>query len=700
MKTVSTMTPAPVGPGRKDFTFWLQTLATAFVLVVALGVATDALSPEWQSSTDENQRMSMSRMASILQQTPDPLQRDSMCLPLSGLGRQLDAQIPANARVFLNNMLGHTNQTHLGYFYFLNYYLAPREVALSVGSPAKFTAEGFEGRAPESPEELAKAGYDLEINFDSGQLKYQPLNPALRPRDPKEVVHAFPASDAWLAFLLPLATALAGARLVRWLFPDLTGVLSAGEWLACGLGIGALVLTQLTLGLRLAGLRLESPLLLGVAVWAAVEVFLLFRGGFKLPKFNSSYLWWLLLLPLAHLFLCLFRLAGLEGLREFDAIAFWALKGKLFHLFAGSELWPWFHNPTLGYAHLDYPLLAPMLHALTYGAIGHINEFVTKYWNQWMLLSLVLAVLGAARFPRQKPWLVAAAVTLMATLPQSLEFSRMEGATMPITFFAILGSLQFSLGLIENAPARLRLGLLLLIGATMVKFEGMLLLISWCGLLVFTRAGRSVLFPWKRLAIPVAAGFATWIPYVFFMLHKPVPHPESGWAGQMLHNLGTVLKAFPATLLANFSRRFLHNDFAAWTSPDNVHAVWNGHYVGWGSVYDTATLGLAWVCLALFLAGVLSRRHTQALVLNFLVFVGFGSAISLLLIASHCAPLDFSNVLNGGTSAVSGGRYLFPVMVAWFLSSIIAFVRPTQAAALQPATPHAPKKESEAPAKH
>ena len=57
----------------------------------------------------------------------------------------------------------------------------------------------------------------------------------------------------------------------------------------------------------------------------------------------------------------------------------------------------------LAYAHLDYPLLVPLLHALTYGALGHVNEFVTKFWNQWMLLLLAWAVLGAGRFPKQAP---------------------------------------------------------------------------------------------------------------------------------------------------------------------------------------------------------------------------------------------------------------------------------------------------------
>ena len=118
-------------------------------------------------------------------------------------------------------------------------------------------------------------------------------------------------------------------------------------------------------------------------------------------------MWWLLLVPAGLILWCQFRLAGLLGLQEFDAVAIWAFKAKILHCCAGKEIWTWFKNPGLAYAHLDYPLLVPLLHALTYGALGHVNEFVTKFWNQWMLLLLAWAVLGAGRFPEKRPWLAA-----------------------------------------------------------------------------------------------------------------------------------------------------------------------------------------------------------------------------------------------------------------------------------------------------
>jgi hypothetical protein len=68
------------------------------------------------------------------------------------------------------------------------------------------------------------------------------------------------------------------------------------------------------------------------------------------------------------------------GIVEFDAVADWLFKAKIFFLCTGHEIVGWFSNPRLAYAHMDYPTLVPLLHAATYDSIGHVDEFVTKFW--------------------------------------------------------------------------------------------------------------------------------------------------------------------------------------------------------------------------------------------------------------------------------------------------------------------------------
>ena len=614
--------------------------------------------------------------ATALGKETDPIKRDSMCIPLSAMGRSIDGQIPANARVYVGGMLGPENSGKMGYFYFLNYYLFPREVALSLGQPPTYVMPGFmQGRDPASLDEVAKAGYDLFLKPTDGQWESRALKPfpTMQPQ-PKPIA----GSDSLIAFLLPLAVAVAGTRLMRLLFKELETVLSLGEKLACGLALGIFFLTQTILGLRLAGARLENVLGIAVMIWALMEVIMFFRlQRTQRPQFEVRHFWWLLLLPAMVMLWCLFRLAGTEGLQEFDAVAFWAFKAKILNHCAGVELWSWFKNPTLGYAHLDYPLTVSLMHAFTYGVIGHVNEFVTKFWNQWMLLLLGVAILGAGKFPNKQPWVIASVASIVVLLPLSVEFTRMEGGTIPMFFFAVISSLQLALGMAENQPARIRLGLLLLMAAAMVKFEGIALLGFWGVLLLLDKDSRAVFWPVRRIGLAGLLGLAGWMPYIIFRLNHPVLHPESAWLGILVKNLGTVLAIAPMTCLAFLSRRFLNNDFASWSSTDNQHAVWQGKWMGLESFADQATLGMGWLCvLALILAWWHGGKLRWAGVRLALIFLTFAMFIGVVWSATHSEPLNYDGAISG-SEGINGGRYLYGVLMSWFVAGFVLLIRAT-----------------------
>jgi hypothetical protein len=672
----------------KIFARGLEWLAAVVVALMALATAYQIFFADPQH-TGQGTFSQFQERATMLGNETDPIKRDSMCIPLSAFGRSIDAQIPTNARVFLGGMLGKENAGNLGYFYFLSYYLFPREVAISLGQPPIYNLAGVaNGRNPASLDELTRAGYDLVLqlgpdgHWESRELK--PLPP------PQNKPMPIPGSDAVIAFFLPLAVAIAGTRVVRWLFKDLENILSLGELLAGGLAVGAFFLTQSILGLRMAGARLEQFLGIAVLIWAVVEIILLFRQKhIKIPQLHARQLWLLLLIPAALVLGCLFRLAGTEGLLEFDAVAFWAFKAKIFYLCAGSELWTWFKNPALAYAHLDYPLLATLLHTFTYGVLGHVDEFVTKFWDQWMLLFLGWAILGAGKFPNQKPWLVGCAASAMVLLPLTFEFARTEGGTIPMFFFTVLGSLQLALGLAEKNSARLRLGLLVLMGAAMVKFEGIVLLGFWGILLLLDKDGRAIFWPLRRIGLAGVLGVAAWLPYIIFRLHNPVPHPESAWLGELIKNIGAVSSIAPMTCVAFLTRRFLNNDFAVWSSPDNQHAVWQGKWVGLESFVDQATLGLGWACVILFLlAWVRGGKLRWTVARVALVFVVFAIFISVVWSSARSNPLNYTNSLDG-SERVTGGRYLYPALMSWFVAGVVLWVR---AAPVQPVIP-SPEKE-------
>jgi hypothetical protein len=177
----------------------------------------------------------------------------------------------------------------------------------------------------------------------------------------------FPTNPAWfdsnsdkaLAFLLPLLTALAGMWLFRFLFPSLSRQMPLLEQLAYGLGLGMMAVAALTLGVKLCGFSGQRLILAVTAVggiaemWCHRKAFLTgISGGFQ--KLIRSPVAIALLVAGLLVFLILFRLAGLQGLVDPDAMR-WMLKAKILHLYTGSEIVKWFSNPALSFAHLDYP---------------------------------------------------------------------------------------------------------------------------------------------------------------------------------------------------------------------------------------------------------------------------------------------------------------------------------------------------------
>ena len=665
-----------VAPPANRFARWLECLAATAVVLVALAAIYETFLADPQK-TGQGMYSQFQQRATMLGNETDPIKRDSVCIPLSAFGRSVDAQIPTNARVFLAGMLGKENAGRLGYYYFLSDYLFPREVAISLGQPPVYNLAGVaEGRNPTNLDELSQAGYDLVMQLTpDGHVESRALKP-LSPPTSKPPPISF--GDEVVAFFLPLAVALAGTRLVRLLFKELETVLSLGELLACGLAVGAFFITQSILALRMAGVRLEHFLGVAVMVWAAVEIILLFRqrrAQILQFKFNVRLLWWLLLIPVGLMLWCLFRLAGTEGLLEFDAVAFWAFKAKILFYCAGPELLGWFKNPALAYAHMDYPLLATLLHTFTYGVLGHVDEFVTKFWNQWMLLFLGLAILGAGKFPNQKPWLAAAVATAVILLPMTLEFTRAEGGTIPMVFFVSISSLQLAIGMAEKQPGRIRLGLLLLMAAAMVKFEGVILFGFWCLLLLLDKDSRAVFWPLRRIGLAGLLGFVGWLPYAVLRLHGTALNAESAWPRQLLENTGTVLKILPANLMAFVSRRFMNNDFAVWNAPDNQHAVWSGKWVGLESFVDQATLGLGWACLLVLLFAWLHGGKLRWTVLRlFLVFLGFTIFICIVWSSARSNPLDYTQSL-AGSERITGGRYLYPAFMSWFVAGFVLLIR-------------------------
>jgi len=335
----------------------------------------------------------------------------------------------------------------------------------------------------------------------------------------------------------------------------------------------------------------------------------------------------------------------------------------------------WFSNPRLAHAHLDYPTLAPSLHAATYDSLGHVDEFVTKFWPTWMLLFLLLALAslnraGKSRF--QAPYFALLGVLL---LPVTQRYVEMEGATLPMVFFTVLGFVQCALWLVENNRARLALGLTLLFGAAMTKFEGFIFLALVGGWMLLLPSARPSFKPSPRFWRVVAFWFLAALPYVCLRVQIPSLHFESGWAGYALHYPGSTLSNWPGLFLILLARLFVNSNFADWNG-EGGHFHWIGKWDGFSSLYNFPTLGLAWLCLFLSVAlwlAVPTRRRVIVWTLAMLVAA---------LAAFSGVFASFVNITNldqviGYTADKIAGRYLLPVLLAWFATIMtLCFAEP------------------------
>lgn len=291
----------------------------------------------------------------------------------------------------------------------------------------------------------------------------------------------FDSSVDWgIAFLLPLLTALSGMWLLRFLVPSLVARMPLLEQLACALGLGMMAAAALTLGIKLCGWSGREVIFVSALTGSVAEIWRRYR--LYTNELNSFYQHTIgsltrIILVVAGIivFLILFRLAGVQGLMDGDAPR-WMLKANILHLYTGKAIVHWFSNPAFAHAHLDYPTLVPSLHAATYDSIGHIDEFVTKFWPVWMLLFLIAALATSNRVLKGRLFVPHWALFGLLLLPAIQDYAQWEGSSMPMVFFTVLGLLQCSLGLLAKDGTRLVLGLTLLFGAAMTTYQGFIFL--------------------------------------------------------------------------------------------------------------------------------------------------------------------------------------------------------------------------------
>ena len=251
----------------------------------------------------------------------------------------------------------------------------------------------------------------------------------------------------------------------------------------------------------------------------------------------------------------------------------------------------------------------------------------------------------------------------LVLLPVVWKYTQLEGGTMPMVFFTVLGFLQCAIWQVERARDRLALGLILLFGAAMAKFEGFIILTVTAAWMLMLPSARPSLKPSPLLWRILGFCFLSVLPFACLRVQIPALHYESGWADYALHHPGFVFSEAPGIFVILLSRWFMDPSFASWSEMDGrLH--WDGKWEGLASLYNHPTFGLAWICLLMTLAlwfAVPARRRIVVWMLASILTIMASFSVVFASIGSVTSLGEMINYTSESTS----GRYLLPLLLAW-----------------------------------
>jgi hypothetical protein len=197
------------------------------------------------------------------------------------------------------------------------------------------------------------------------------------------------------------------------------------------------------------------------------------------------------------------------------------------------------------------------------------------------------------------------------------------------------------------------------------------LLGSWLLLLPSARP------PWKllpRFWWPATFCLLAALPFICLRLQIPTLNYESSWAGHVLNHPATLLSTLANWLRLfkiELARLFVNPDFASWNGAGGeLH--WIGKWGGLSSLYNPSTLGLAWLCLLMTVAlwfAIPARR--QIVVWILVMFLGAVAALSG--VFASFASITSLDAVIGYTADAHGARYLLPMLLAWFVTTLTMF---------------------------
>jgi len=279
------------------------------------------------------------------------------------------------------------------------------------------------------------------------------------------------------AYLLLIV--LVGCALLSALHPSKR--IAIVEWIGLAPAVGAGTMGLLLFWASLVGFA-PSRALLAVIGLVALAGLLVLKMKSRLPRVEVRATDWekgdgWMVLPLALTVMALAAIATgalSEPLVEWDAFAIWGFKAKvLLHEALGSNP-AYFHDLTLSYSHLDYPLMVPFLTAGAYAAMGTVDDQSGKLVSVFLDVLIVPVVYLGLRWKLRRPP-AACLSAILALLPAMFRYGGVGCADLPLAMFHAGSLLHVARWIDRQRWQDLTLAILFSAFAAFTKNEGAVL---------------------------------------------------------------------------------------------------------------------------------------------------------------------------------------------------------------------------------
>ncbi len=278
---------------------------------------------------------------------------------------------------------------------------------------------------------------------------------------------------------------------------------------------------------------------------------------------------------------------------EWDAFAIWGFKAKVLYSAPLPALQNYFQDASLGFSHLDYPLLVPFLTAGGYAAMGAVNDTLGKAPGYFLFLGLIVFLYGAVRSRLGRP-VALALVALFASAPIVVRWASVGTADLPLAAFFAGSAVYATRWLAGGEKSDLRLAAFFGAAGVFTKNEGLpMAVITLVVVLAFGRGRRRPAGSFPQELAPALAALVCLLPWAIF--RHGLPHIDENYPSHLN----------PTTVAANWPRWRLILGYFCYNTFDPIP-----YYCLWVLALGAFLLGqlqragaAPWILLAL-LAGV------------------------------------------------------------------------------------------------